>query len=453
MPAALRSLDFLSITPPMTAAVNRPTMKSFACTSLVALIAALGGLAGPAAAQSPAMAPPLVEVERIAALVNGEVVSYSDLMSRMRLALASSGLPDTPEVRQRLLPQVLRVLVDELLQMQEARRLELTVADQMVDRELAEMARRNEMNLGTFEAALAQQGIPLSTLRAQTRAALAWSQIVQRRLRPTASVAEEEVQNRVEQIKANIGQPEYLIAEIFLAVDDPMGEAEVRRLADRLVEQIGAGAPFQAVAQQFSQSASAATGGELGWIQLGQLEPELDRAVQQLKPGQFSRPIRGTGGFHIFWMRDQRLVTAGNPDDIRIAIGQFILPVAPGMDPGPQFQQVAAIAEEAASCQALQNAAATLPGAQVAGLPLTRVGDIPAEIRGIVANLGVGTPTQPLVTDVGVMLLMICDREVPPGSTPPPDQIRQALMMEKLDMLARRYLRDLRREAAIETRL
>ncbi|WP_162937286.1 peptidylprolyl isomerase [Indioceanicola profundi] len=423
-------------------------MTKFARSALVALAAALCAAPGMAAAQQQQ-----AEVERIAALVNEEVVSYSDLMGRMRLALASSGLPDSPEVRQRLLPQVLRVLIDERLQIQEARRLELQVTDQMVDREISDIARRNEMNTATFQEALAQQGIPFNTLREQTRAGIAWSQIVQRRLRPTATVAEEEVANRLEQIKANVGKPEYLISEIFLSVDDPASEAEVRRLADRLVEQIGAGAPFAAVAQQFSQSASAAAGGNLDWVQLGQLEPDLDRALQQLKPGQFSRPIRGTGGYHIFWMRDQRTVIAGDPNDIKVAIGQFILPVPQGADAAPQFQQVSAVAEEASSCQALQNAADRLPGAQVAGLPLTRMGDIPQEIRALVQNLGVGTPTQPLVTDVGVMLLMICEREVPEGSTPPVDQVRNALMMERLDMLQRRYLRDLRREASIEYRL
>lgn len=453
MQASLRPAALLSITPPMsalsvTASVKRNTMKRLLRTSLVALSTAFCLAAVPSAAQQQQ-----VGVERIAALVNGEVISYSDMMGRLRLAMASSGLPDSPEVRQRLLPQVLRVLVDERLQLQEARRLELDVTDQMVDREVSEIARRNEMNTATFEQALAQQGIPMNTLREQTRAGIAWSQIVQRRLRPTATVAEEEIANRQEQIKANVGKPEFLISEIFLSVDDPAGEAEVRRLADRLVEQIGAGAPFGAVAQQFSQTASAAAGGELGWIQQGQLEADLDRALQQLKPGQFSRPIRGTGGFHIFWLRDQRTVTAGDPDDIKVAIGQFIVPVPQGADPAIQFQQVSAVAQEASSCQALQNAADRLPGAQVAGLPLTRMGDIPQEIRSLVSNLGVGVPTDPLVTDVGVMLLMICNREVPEGSTPPVDQIRNALLMERLDMLQRRYLRDLRREATIENRL
>ncbi|MFM2045009.1 MAG: hypothetical protein RLY86_3585 [Pseudomonadota bacterium] len=432
------------------------TMPRLARSLLLAT--ALCTVAGAAMAQSfsPGPQPPgrgTVAEERIAAIVNDQVVSYSDLMARLRLAFLSSGLPDTPEVRQRLVPQVLRVLIDERLQLQEAERLELTIADEMVEREIQAIARRNEMNVNTFAEALAQQGLSIETLRSQTRANMAWAQIVQRRLRPQATVAEEEVAARVEQIKANAGNPEYLVSEIFLAVDTPEAEAEVRRLAERVVEQISQGANFNAVAQQFSQSATAATGGELGWIQIGQLEADLDRALQQLKSGQFSRPIRGSGGFHIFWLRDQRAVVAGNPDDIQVAIGQFILPAGAVADQQAAFQQVNAVAQEAASCDALQQASTRIPGAQVAGLPLTRLGDIPAEIRGLVQSLGIGTPTQPLVTDVGVMLLMVCDRVVPEGSLPPVDQIRNALLMERIDMLQRRYLRDLRREATIEYRL
>jgi len=428
-------------------------MNSRVRSTLFGLATALIAYAGPAAAQQAGMAPAMQQEERVAAVVNDEAISLSDVMGRLRLAMVSSGLPDTAETRQRLLPQVLRLLIDERLQLQEARRLELEVPDQQVDNEIQELARRNNMNMETFRQALDQAGVPMSTMRAQTRANIAWSVLVQRRLRPTASVADEEVNNYLERVQANAGKPEYLASEIFLPVDTPESDGEVRQLAERLVEQIAAGANFAAVAQQFSQSSGAAAGGEMGWIQAGQLESNLDRALQQLKPGQFSRPIRSLGGYHILWLRDQRVVTAGNPDEIKVAIGQLVLPVPAGSDPEVQLQQATQIAQEAQSCVGLQSAANTIPGAQLAGLPLTRMGDIPAEIKTLIQNQGIGVSTQPLVTDVGVMLLMICEREVPEGSLPPPDQVRNALVLEKLDMLQRRYLRDLRRDATIEYRL
>jgi len=427
----------------------RPRLFSLALALTLAAGAAL-----PAGAQQPQLPQPQPQQNvGIAAVVNDEAVTTADVVGRMRLATASSGLPDTPETRQRLLPQVLRLLIDEVLQVQEARKLEIEVTETEIDMEMEQVAQRNRMTIGQFREALAQAGIPEATMRQQVRASLAWSKLVQRRIRPTVSVAEEEIQAYAERIKANAGKPEYLVAEIFLAVDTPAAEEDARRLAERLVDQISQGASFQAIAQQFSQGAGAATGGDIGWIQQGQLEPALDRTLQQLKPGQFSRPVRGVGGYHVLWVRDQRIVTVGNPDDIQISLAQFIVPVPPGTDPAQQYQQVTQVAQEAASCQALQNAAGSVAGAQTASLPLTRMGDVPEEIRGLVGNLGVGTPTQPLVTDVGVMLLMVCDRVVPEGVGPPADQIRNVLLSERMDMMQRRYLRDLRTAALIEYRI
>lgn len=390
--------------------------------------------------------------ERVVAEVNDQAISSSDLYGRLQLALVSSGLPDSQDTRQRLLPQVLRLLIDESLQVQEAKKLGITVNDQEIAGEIEQIAQRNRLNGEQFKQALTQAGVPVQTLTQQIKANIAWSKLVQRRIRPTIQIGEDEVLAYSERIKANAGKPEYLVSEIFLAVDKPESEGEVRDLAGRLVEQIAAGANFAAVAQQFSQSAGAATGGDLGWIQQGQLEQAIDSAVLQLNTGQFSRPIRGVSGFHIMWVRDQRVVAAGNPGDIQVAIGQLVLPVAAGTDPGPMMEIGKQISEKITSCGDLQAAAASIPGSQAASLPLTRIADVPEAVAAIVSRAGVGQPTQPFATDIGVMILMVCDRVVPPGSLPPRDQIQSVLGGERLDMLQRRYLRNLRRDAFVEVR-
>lgn len=391
---------------------------------------------------------------RIAAVVNESPITQADVEGRLQLAIVSSGLPDTPDTRKRLLPQVIRILTDEALQVQEARERKLSVTEDELNNALSDMAERNRMTRDQLQQALQQAGVPWSTMRQQMLAQLAWSKVVQRVVRQQVNIPDSEVNAYIERIRANAGKPEYQVAEIFLAVDNPANEQEVQNLADRLVDQIGKGANFAAVAQQFSQSAGAATGGDLGWIQQGQLEEALDRALQQLHSGQFSRPIRGAAGYHILWLRDQRTVAAGDPKNIQISLGQFVVP-APS-DPNQQgalFDAVKQLGEGVKGCEALQQAASKIHGAQVFTQPLTKLGDIPEQIAGLVAGLGVGNATQPLVTDKGTMLLMVCDRVVPEGSLPPPDQVRSALFQERMDLQQRRYLRDLRRQATIETRL
>jgi peptidyl-prolyl cis-trans isomerase SurA len=431
----------------------RRTMNSFLRKALLGATAfALVAVTVPAG--QVAQAQQAGQLGRIAAIVNEAPITQADVEGRLKLAIVSSGLPDTPETRQRLLPQVIRILTDEALQIQEARDRKLSVTEDELNKSLEDMAERNRMTLQQLQGALGQAGVPWFTMRQQMLAQIAWGKVVQRVVRQQVNIPDSEVSAYIERIRANAGKPEYQVAEIFLAVDNPNSEQEVRSLADRLVDQIGKGANFAAVAQQFSQSAGAATGGDLGWIQQGQLEDALDRALQQLHAGQFSMPIRGAAGYHILWLRDQRAVAAGDPKNIQVSLGQFVVP-APS-DPNQQAALVDAVkqlGEQVKGCEALQQAATSIPGAQVFTQPLSRLGDIPEQIANLVAGLGVGNATQPLVTDKGTMLLMVCDRVVPEGSLPPPDQVRAALFQERMDLQQRRYLRDLRRQATIETRL
>ena len=260
------------------------------------------------AVAAPVAPPPARSTEGIAAVVNDDIISMSDLTARLQLALVSSGLPNTAETRQRLTPQVLRSLVDERLQLQEASRANVSVTDKEINDAFGKVAEQNRMQRDQLEKMLASQGVPRSTLESQIRSTIAWGKLVQRRLRPSIEIGQEEIDQVIQRIQANAGKPEYLAAEIFLAVDAPEREDDVRRLADRLYEQIGQGASFPAVARQFSQSAGAANGGDLGWVQQGQLPEELDAALQQLRPGQATRPIRSITGYHILMLRDERAV-------------------------------------------------------------------------------------------------------------------------------------------------
>ncbi|OYQ37706.1 hypothetical protein CHU95_00635 [Niveispirillum lacus] len=440
----------------MTQNVTRPTMKSLARNALLgatALSIALLSSPTPVLAQGAIGAQG--QLGRIAAIVNEEPITVADVEGRLQLAIVSSGLPDNAETRQRLLPQVIRLLTDEALQIQEARERNLSVTEDELTQDLEAAAQRNRMDIEQLKAALAQAGVPWTTMRQQMLAQIAWSKVVQRVVRQQVNVPDSEVNAYIERVRANAGKPEYQVAEIFLTVDSNTSEAEVQRLGERLVDQIGRGANFSAVARQFSQSAGAANGGDLGWIQQGQLEDNLDRALQQMQKGQFSRPIRGAAGYHILWLRDQRIVAAGDPKNIQVAIRQFVVPIA-GTDQAQQdaaFNIAKQVSEQARGCEALEQATQQVPGAQVFTQPLTRLGDVPQQIADLVGALGVGQSTAPLITDRGAMLLMVCDRVVPEGSLPPPDQVRNMLYQERMDLQQRRYLRDLRRNATIETRM
>lgn len=179
------------------------------------------------------------------------------------------------------------------MQIQEARERNLTVTEDELTEDLEAAAQRNRMELDQLKEALAQAGVPWNTMRQQMLAQIAWSKVVQRVVRQQVTVPDSEVTSYIERIRANAGKPEYQVAEIFLAVDNNTNEAEVLRLGERLVEQIGQGANFGLVARQFSQSAGAANGGDLGWNPAGSAGRESGPVVAADAEGAVLPPHSG----------------------------------------------------------------------------------------------------------------------------------------------------------------
>ncbi len=258
------------------------------------------------------------ELFRPAAVVNDDIISVLDLAMRVQLAVVAAGIEDSPEVRRRLTPQVLRGLIDERLQMQEAKRLDITIRDEQVADALDQIARQNNMTEGQFLTMLRNRGVIPTTLIDQIRAQIAWQAVVQRRIRPNVVIAPEEIEEVVGRLSARRGAIERRVGEIFIPVESAAREAEALANANRLLEELRRGANFAGLARQFSQSVTASLGGDLGWVQDGELAPELNTALTQMGPGEVTGPIRTLTGFHFLLLREMRKNDGADIDRARI---------------------------------------------------------------------------------------------------------------------------------------
>lgn len=262
---------------------------------------------------------------RIAAVVNEDAISMTDVEDRMKLIIVSSGLPNTKDVRAKVMPQVIDALIEEQIRMQEAKRNNLDVTEEEVYSGFKTIADQNKFTPEQFEQIMKQQGVPKSTLMRQIRAQIAWTKVVKDVLRPRVRVTQNDAEARLKRMQKNIGKTEYLTAEIFLPVEDASKENEIATLAQQLTREIQKGAPFPAVAAQFSKAPGAAeTGGIIGWVQDGQLEGPLDQKLSTLEAGQVSDPVKSTLGYHILMLREKRVVSAKsfpNNDDLINQIG------------------------------------------------------------------------------------------------------------------------------------
>lgn len=264
----------------------------------------------------------------IAAVVNNEAISIPDLVARIDVAIVASRLRASEDLRRQLAPQVLRSLVDERLKVQEAERLGVRVSDAEMANARRSVEQRNGIAAGGLDDFLQRQGLNVATVTDQLRAEILWSKLVRGRLGAAVSVGEGEIDEALAQLEANRGRPEFRVAEIFLAVESSEQESEVRAAAESLFEQLKAGAKFDQIASQFSQSATAAVGGDIGWVLEGELPSEIEAVLARMQPGRIAPPVRTFDGYSIVLLIDRRTVLSDAPaagpdrEAIRQEIGQ-----------------------------------------------------------------------------------------------------------------------------------
>ncbi|MGG5810588.1 peptidylprolyl isomerase [Falsiroseomonas sp. CW058] len=420
-----------------------------------ALLLSASLAAGSALAPPPAAAQ---EANRIVAVVNGDIVTRADIEGRRRLFALNAGLPQSPQVLDRLTPQVTRLLVDERLRMQEIQRRRVAVTDEDIAGIVTELERRNNLPAGGLVAQLRRAGVEPRVLYDQLRVQIGWSRLIRALLGPQANPTEAEIADFIATQRARTGQPEYLVSEIFIPVDEPGEEAEVRRFVDDVVGQLRQGVPFPVAATQFSQAQTALQGGDLGWVGPEALDPEVARIVTQMPPGAVSSAIRVPGGFQIVALRQRREV--GRDEATILTIRQVFFPFTAPLNPeAPTQQQIAAVerarglAGSARSCEAMEAASRSAGSDRpVDPGPLRLEGVQPPQLRAMLASVPPGRATQPIVAPDGVAVIMVCSRERRNEAEITPDAARQQLVRDRAELLSRQAQRELRRRAQIEMR-
>lgn len=433
----------------------RPALRTAA---LAALVLAAPASHGQAQRVAPAQPPPSGPSQAIVAVVNGDVISSGDVENRGRLFALSTGLPVTKEVLDRLRPQVIKQLVDERLRLQEVQRRKIVVQDAEIAEAIAEIEQRNGMPPGMLRRSLQGQGVALRTLIDQVRVQLGWTRVLRQELGAKAEISDADVQDQLRVQRGQVGQPEYRMAEIFIPVDDPSKSADAQRFSDTVIAQLRAGAPFPVVAAQFSQSQTALQGGDQGWVRPTQLDPEVAAIAAQMPPGAISNPIRVPGGYSIVTLRGKREV--GRELATVLSLRQVFFPFQGALNPqAPTDQQKRAVEQAAAvgrttkSCEAMEEANKAAGASRPASpgeVRLETVGSAP--LRELLTRLTVGQASQPIVSNDGVAILMVCSREQKNVAEPTKEEVSNRLLQERVELTSRQLQRDLRRRAVLDER-
>jgi peptidyl-prolyl cis-trans isomerase SurA len=434
-----------------------------ALTAPPAVQSAMAQATAPALAPPPAAAPGPVGgqarelSESVVVTVNDDLVSTYDIVQRMRLLIVTAGIQPTEQNLPDIQREAVRSLVDERLEMQELRdqgktqKFDLIASDQEVDDEIASIARSNNTSAAQLLAQLAAQGVGGQTFRDQLRAEISWRGWIRGRYGQRLVIGDDQIKAFQKRLEAEAGKPQYDIGEVFLDATRAGGEDQAIQGAEQLIGQLQKGAPFAAVARQFSNSPSAANGGDVGWISTGEMAPEVDHALAELRPGQLSAPIPVKDGVYIVLLKNKR---AGGASTI-VKLKQAAIAVPKTASPAEvdaARDKLAALRARLQGCDNLDAIAAKAPGVVAGDLGETDTKDLAPAFRDVVETLQVGQVSAPVRTDAGLHLLALCDRRHGGANQMTREQIEDRLYGQELAMIAKRQLRDLRNSATIESR-
>jgi peptidyl-prolyl cis-trans isomerase SurA len=413
--------------------IGKKMKRSF--TALLALV--MTTIGGAANAQ---------QVEGIAALVNDYPITTVDVRNRMRLIIVSSGIQPTEEALLRIQQEALRSLIEETLQIQAALEYEIEVEPEEIDAAIANIAVQNNADPSQIANELAASGVDISTLRRQLEAEIAWQIIVSGRYNNRIRISNQQIEATLERVAATAAQPQYRLAEIFIEIPLSADDSESQQRAIAVMTQLSQGAPFQAVAQQFSDAPSAANGGDIGWLLEGQMRPEVVQIARILEPGQLSRPFRVPGGLMIIALIDRRESSA----TLQYQLVQATLPASRVNDESSAAFTNAI--SRVRSCDGIEAAFSGVEGAFTSNLGEVAHDALQAEIANRLSGLSEGENTGVLETSAGQQVYFVCDRTIGGPGVPTPDEIERQLRNQRLSLLARQWLRDLRRDSTIEIR-
>lgn len=394
---------------------------------------------------------------RIAAVVNEDIITELDVQDRLQLALATTGLADSPQVRRQLLPRLVQNLIDESLQEQEAKRNSITVAPDEIDGAIAALEQERGRPAGSLISFLEKQGVPERTFRDQLSAQIAWSKLVGKKVRRGVNVSGEEIDSEIERrLNPDIKREELLISTLILPVDSPDAEENTRILASQLKEQVDKGASFEALATQLAGTQADSL--EPVWVDAAQLDPRVSDVVSRASLPSIIGPIRSPVGYQLLQIRERREVADAPERDAELAFRRILL----SLTPDAQTKEVdvlmdiaKSVREHPGNCR--QKGIAGLENFEdlnmVVDFMRTRRSTIAAPMRSLVLGLSVGEVSEPFASPEGIQMLMLCEKIELPQSAPNREKVREQLLREKLALAAQKYMRDLRRAAFVDIRL
>lgn len=230
---------------------------------------------------------------KIYALVNGDVISSNDMQSRINAFILTTGIPYNAQTKEMITSKVLQSAIDEKLKIQEAKKNKISVTKKEIENAIRSFEQQNKMPAGQLQKILADAKVSMQIWVLQIEADIAWQKLLQSKAFSVAHVSENEITQALNDMGKSMKIQKFLVSEIVISKKDAKN-------INQLVEVLRKDPRFEMYAMQFSQSASAANGGNLGWVPKGKLPETLEQGFVHLKEGGVSKAISYGNDYYIF---------------------------------------------------------------------------------------------------------------------------------------------------------
>jgi peptidyl-prolyl cis-trans isomerase SurA len=391
---------------------------------------------------------------RIAAVVNNDIITAYEVEQRIQLVLISTGLRADKVRIKRIGRRVLNTLIDEKLKFSEASKRSIRVSESEFKTAVKTLEKNNRLKDGSLRTFLESKNIAWETITLQIKSQIIWSKLVRQLLLPKVRVSEDELSERLQSFPEKKQKTEYRISEIFLALNDSVELPELRANALRLVEDLKLGTDFGKLSREFSDSPSASENGDLGWLRPESLPEILKPEIPKMKPGELSGPLKSFDGYYIFKVNEIRSGTTETETGKKVSLKSLLLDheFQPKKNNIPTlFAQLESITRSTLGCSNFDKAALSAGFNTPPKETEFKLGDLDQKIRKAIRKLPIGVPSAPTRIGSKIGIFMVCSREET-SSNIQKEKLRQQLRREKLDVIVRRYIRDLRASALIDIR-
>lgn len=395
--------------------------------------------------------------DRVVAVVNDQVITSSQLNARVLLNLRQAGLAlPTPEQKAAVAKRTLSLMIDEELQRQFADKAGLGVSD----KELAAAKQNAENGIGKTEWAALTHGAE-NAASDKLAAEMRWQKIMTHELRPRVNIGTAEVDRLIEELAKSRHVLEREISMIQLAPTNEADEKAAVAKLDEIKEKISKGSDFSEMAKTYSEDKSAVNGGKLGWFTSGELNPQLEEALDKLQPGQVSDVIRTPLGWHLIRLDSVRTTKPVSTEPVT-QLNLYLLAATATSDTSATQDMQQKMAEAIKSLRKVDDVKGYFDKKQYAdvftgstSLDWVGVDDLQPEVQTALRNVKVGqwTGEVRIGTDFGRIYVAGTRQTIPQSLQVYRERVSANLLDNRMELAARRFMRELRQRAFVDVRL